>query len=761
MDGIYIFYGLLIAVVIFLIERDKSKRAQQAAQNPTNINTQQQPQAPAVNGTVAPQVNAVQPQEHKSGNGLFVLLYFGCAMILGAIAFFAINTSEALIAPTIIMLSLLLILGGCTLYKSVDYLKPVAQAFALTGVLTLPFWYFALTSMQLTSDISLFLSCLITMLALYGIALFFNMALFGIISYIWTYFTIFSFSALFSSGLSSSPIATYILVILSSAFSAAISIAWYQRATWLPVPFRAATRAFAAFTTPFILFCLSIATLSRISNPYSYTNTEPFIATIGALIASAQYIYGWKHRPEKKHLFSAMRFVIYLTIILFTLETLSPRLGYNYRFNNSTFNTANVISAAIIYVASVFQLAYSIFARRKEGEEKLDGAEKALMISAVVGLIFAGLFFQNFDAITQCLARIFTYITAGIFGAGLAVRQKNANWLLLPILLSIVVPLEIGYGIANPNWGGWAFFAAYSILGLIMVAVYAAIRKWDEKNTKMVLFVGIAVSIFALVIASTVVDNAALGWLVGAILIAAWAYLTGDSNNYELVIYGATLSLFAAVNQSFNLSGNVDPNSTLALRSAVSAHILAFGPLAAGVWKERHLPPHKVPGRISCAYLILTLILLGVSWTTALDAQHGATNGYALILLTEQVLFLIFAVASRREWLMWGSIITTLLILVYLFQGNGWIMMFILGAALVGIVVWQLGKKNRRESIDETPAIASITTEDYTAAPTETPSETPAPEPAAEPEAAKDEPKTESTSRPSRLGGKPHSAKYN
>lgn len=640
-----------------------------------------------------------------------VALYVGSALITAAAFFFAGSTNEALIAPTLITTTLIFYVLGLVLYRKVDYLKPVGKAFAYTGLTMTLAWFYAFQKMGM-SDSAAFLSCsaVFTALCYVNTILFAERAL-GVVSYLASYISFYALSRQLGGN---TDLQVYIFALLSAVFSLVIAVPWYLRATWLPVPFRVATRSFARIAMPLVC-CFSFLA--------AYPNAQyPFLAVIVACIAITQYAFGF-YLDHSANKILALRALIQALIFFIAYDIAGVA-------NLGSKTTAFVLGITL-FTTSALQLAYSLFAKRSR--YAIQAYESVFTALAVCSLLFSMTFFTGLTDAQQSILRLTSYGVTSIFGIGLYLKHSHAGWLVLPMLMVLLVPPEVGLNLMPGDWNVWTYIIAYTTISCLFTALYAVMRngRGDERDIFTVCFGSTLASLLAVLVLCLSEQQSILGWLIVTVPCTIQIVISQRFRYLEFPIYTAAFCLYSLSNELFGIAMDhhvVFGPSGEALdlvRSMVGVHILAAAPLAVGLWKERG-PRTSMP-RIGFAYFLISSVGF-------IDAAiyRGAFSGIGLtvVFLIEQICFMIAGVTMKRNWLIAGSSAFTLLAALSLSIGHGYLWLFIIGLALIVGVILELSKAHRKEELA-----------------TQTNSK-PVPEDNAP------------SKKANRLGGKPHESKY-
>ncbi len=191
------------------------------------------------------------------------------------------------------------------------------------------------------------------------------------------------------------------------------------------------------------------------------------------------------------------------------------------------------------------------------------------------------------------------------------------------------------------------------------------------------------------------------------------------------------------------------------IRSVVGIHILAIAPLSVNLLLEKG---KTKPISAMVAYYALSTVFI----FDALICRIGFDSiSLALVFLLEQVIFMVYGLIKHGNWLTTSSIVYLFIVVFYMSTGYGYLWLFVVGVALIGGVIAKLVHARAKDNTDtasqpatpkatpsaEKPALKAAPTAHIVAESTKP--------------AAKSAETPQQSSRPTRLGGKPHSAKYN
>ena len=129
---------VIIAVIVIVSSSKKKKNVNASAPNAKV--------GPGAKPTVAPK--PANPMAKWNW-----LLYIGSFLIVLAMMYFINTIDGSYVAPSTIILTILIYTGGIVLHKMIDYLRPVAKAFVYSALCMIPLWLIAFSSMGMPDKI--------------------------------------------------------------------------------------------------------------------------------------------------------------------------------------------------------------------------------------------------------------------------------------------------------------------------------------------------------------------------------------------------------------------------------------------------------------------------------------------------------------------------------------------------------------------------------------------------------------------------------
>ena len=174
---------------------------------------------------------------------------------------------------------------------------------------------------------------------------------------------------------------------------------------------------------------------------------------------------------------------------------------------------------------------------------------------------------------------------------------------------------------------------------------------------------------------------------MAALCLAGLFYTIRKPKFYEISIYVASISAILLVRL---IMEQFTSDSTLI--NIIAWHIPAIAVLCASMMYESKKPVSNRP-RFILSFIALFLIsaIVGLIAITTNDPI------YASIFLVEQIVFLIIGYLTHVKWIMIAAAIGTILALIYYLKDLQYLLLAILGVALITFVVWRLSKANKED----------------------------------------------------------------
>jgi len=625
---------------------------------------------------------AVQ-ERHERNTRMNVLLYIGSFFIAGSMLLLAKDAPD--IMPVILILVTLLVYGaGLILYRTVDYLQPVATAFTYTGLILFPIWYYAFESAGLPSQTALMISSIFACISSIGATIVVESRIAGWLGYIWLIISGWAFGAFIEKTTGSTPASAYSFFIWPLIVAIFPNICWSFRVKWLPLAFRSATKALAEIIVPAAVVMVAFT----LAAPNIGQDMPALRAITGALAALNALISLIAKKNRGK--LTALRFYTQFFIVALFADILNYSLFANL-FNHSQNGTA--IAMAIVWLATfLVQMIISLFIPQRNDDERR--YEHGSIIASLVGIFSTSLFCVSFDATSRGIFMIALAAAIATLGILISFRYRDIRWSAATILGCLYIPLELGLDLATPIWSGWTFFAIYSVLTLIAILVYAFITAATEEgqsHKRALLTVAIIAGNLIGILATASETWPEAGWLVAAVDVALAAALTKRYNWLEASAYLAALSLFSLIGNLMSRGHyyDLEDPTSLAL-NAIRVHILALPLLAFGFVKERG---QSSPARLVFGYLIYTLPMFAIASFASDDHNYL----WPIIFILEQVAFLVAGLFAKRKWMTVCGIVLSIIATLELTGGLSSVWLLFIGIGLMAFVGYQLAKSNKKQ----------------------------------------------------------------
>ncbi len=668
----------LIVGIFIMIGNDNRKRREENERN-------SQVSRPTSNSGVDFSNQSKKDAPKDNTKSLNILLYIGVFLIISAMMAFISNADTDLIAPTVIAITLVAYIAGVALYKTVDYLRPVAKSFILTALIIFPLWVFAFEAMHIAWHTSFMLSTLFTMLAL-------GVTTFVLESQSLAYF-FYAWVIIFGWSVIPEEIgrdATYWYYLIPALLSFAPQLMWLMRVKWLPIPLRKATKAYGTGLMPIVATCaLPLFLVSGIGKD---------LPLLRLMVFGMFFIYfflQWFHEHKEG---SVMGMRAAGQLLLFAL--LADILNYSLldSFSTKADFTVCVVMAIVWALSFLIQNIISLFAHHEDKE--LADVEHIIEVASIIAILATPALCNNLDASAQAIVRIVVYLIVAALGVVYSLVRRNVDWTLATLAGLFLIPFQIGSQLAQPVWDGWGYAVCYAIISCLILVGYAFLRHIQEKESLTVAAIGLVISDLIVIMSTLDVRYASVGWAFSAITFVIFGLLSREKIMYELAIWMASFSIYSLAGEvyratepqigdkAFGVSGYQDQR--LAVLSAVRIHTLALAPIVTSIWQERKQTAFRT--RLFLAYLILTggMYSLGVIGHYGLDDHVG----YTIMFLFEQLAFLIAAALMRCKWMNVCSIVGVLIGAFHLTGGFNYVWLGIAGVALIAFVTWQLSKAN-------------------------------------------------------------------
>ncbi len=669
----------IIVVVIILIRSDKKKKAaaQLATQNAATIG------ADNTNGATTPVAPPPPPKPKDPMTKWNWLLYIGSFLIIMAMIYFIDSVNDAAVAPTTIILTLLIYCAGLGIYKAVDYLRPVGKAFTYSALCMIPLWLISLGAIHIPSEIIPLIVSIVFMIASFIAAYMLKSPVLGYVSMLSPIAFIWPFHSLIGN---TTDIGLYLyFLFISPIITAIVPLAlWLTKPKWLPLAFRHASMGLGLVLIPMATALSAFLFLSP-----EVGAKAPFLRTVCAVAFLGYSIANYKF--TKKHgFFVAMRFAAQLLITGALWDCLNFSI---FSFSSTTVTadyTAALVCAIVWLLTFLAQVVYSLYA--KTDNEKDASLERAVGLISIIGIFNTPMLCSNFAKIPYAIVWIVICLVTAILGVLHSMRYKNVLWSLATVASILIAPIIFGYNIAVPQWGSAAYLAIYSVIGVVFLLGYYYLSRIQKKESDIVGITALSIVSFAVFATSADLSISGVGFLIVTIYALAFGFLAKMNAFYEVAIYLFTLSLFSFSGNIFdaivgkNTRGldyyNANYQELTITLTVIRAHIIGLAFLVTSWLYERTKAPSQQVRQIigfSLFSLIMSFACLGSSSLV-----------WGIVFLIEQVAALLYSVTTHRTWMTWFSSIEVFIITLRLTGGPSYIWLGIIGIGLIAFVTYQL-----------------------------------------------------------------------
>lgn len=679
----------IIVVVVILVHSDNKKKraAQIAAQNQAATQENGEP-----NKSVAPPPPPKPKDPMAKWNWL---LYIGSFLIIMAMVYFIDSVNDAAVAPTTIILTLLIFCAGLGIYKAVDYLRPVGKAFVYSALCMIPLWLISLNAIHVPAEIIPLIVSIVFAIASVIAALMLNDQFLGYVSLLSPFALTWSFQPLI--GVETFGAFLYYLFI-APIITAILPLAlWVTKPKWLPLAFRHASMGLGLSLIPMT----TVTSLCLLFFPTVGTEA-PFLRTI---CAASFLVYGIVNlKATKKHSYFVLtRFAAQLLVTTALWDSLKFSIV---SFSKIVDYTAALVCAIVWLLTFLAQVIYSLYA--KTDNPKDASLERAVGLISIIGIFSTPVLCMSFAKVPYAIVWIVISAITAVLGVLHAMKHKNVMWSLATVASILIMPLIFGYNIAVPEWGSAAYMAIYSVIGVLFLLGYYFLQKIQKKESDTVGVIALCISAFAVVICSIDLEISGVGFLIATIYALAFGFLSKMNGFYEAAIYLCALSLFSfAGNIMDAIAGKPSGPAYYTGRSSyydsyaatlsttlsvIRAHIIAIAFLVTSWLYERNVAKNQ-QFRLTIGFSLFSIIMT----FTCLGTTELA---WGIIFLIEEAAALLYSVATHRPWMTWFSSIEIFLITLRLTGGASYIWLGIIGIGMIAFVMYQL-RRTRNKMIRE------------------------------------------------------------
>jgi Periplasmic protein TonB, links inner and outer membranes len=715
----------IIVVVILLIRSDNKKKhaAQIAAQNQATAGEDGE-----FKNNVAPPPPPPKPKDPMAKWNW--LLYIGSFLIIMAMVYFIDSVNDAAVAPTTIILTLLIFCAGLGIYKAVDYLRPVGKAFTYSALCMIPLWLISLSAIKVPGEVIPLIVSIVFTIASFISALMLNDQFLGYVAMLSPIALTWSFQPLMGKV----DFGTYLYFLFIAPLIASIAplALWATKPKWLPVAFRHASMGLGLVLIPLTVG----ASLGLYIFPDAGTNA-PFLRTICAVAFLIYTIVNLS--ASKKHgFFVAARFAAQLLVTAVLWDCLNFSL---ISFRKVTDYTAALVCAIVWLLTFLAQVVYSLYAKVDNAKDA--SLERVVGLISILGIFSTPLLCSGFAKVPYAIVWIVICLVTAVLGVLHAMKHKNVTWSLATVASILIAPLIFGNNIAVPAWGSVSYLVIYSVIGVVFLLGYYYLQKIQKKESDTVGVIAMCITAFIVLICSFDLSLSGLGFLIATVYSLAFAFLSKINGFYEAAIYLGAMSLFSFSGNIMDLVAGKPSTSRYAgasyydtysselstILAVIRAHIILVAFFVSSWLYEREKAPNQQARQI----IGFSFFSLYMSFACLASSELA----WGIIFLIEQVAALLYSVTTHRNWMTWFSSIEVFIITLRLTGGPSYIWLGIIGIGLIAFVMYQLRKTRnkmlREKNLDPVaPAQAEVL-------PAETPVEK-EPELAEEP---KEEPKPE------------------
>ena len=611
----------------------------------------------------------------KNSGLINAFLYVGSFMIVGSMLMFMQDYPTAMPIVSIVGSTLLLFIG-LILYGFVDFLRPVGLAFAYTGLAIIPFWFYAFHEFGMPSDYSLFFSGLATTISYIVVAALTRSQLAGWISYL----CLFSIGALLPI---SGDAYVYCACLLPMLVALLAMVCWTRRVKWLPVGFRQATSVLAYAAVPAIAFF--VVPYFAIDSSISKT---PLLRSLFFFFASIHYLVAWL--IEKKRALLVISRILFQVLLIALISDIT---GYSLlSFNHENSLGAGIAIAAIWLTGSLIQTIISLFAKTETESEA--STEHAMLAVSLVCIGLTPFFCQGLDGRAIAVIFLAMSLVVAILGILISVKKKNLAWGFATLFALLLVPFEVN-GIAGSVWNFWIYYAAFAAISTLALIVYTAVlRKVQVICAYRIALTAIiacaALGAFSASLTGFNGDWPCVPVIIAAAQLALLGLASGRDDCYELSIYSTAAAVYLFTYSLGDLSYDIRQvlDSPHYLGDAIFGLMLGGSVLGVGLARDRD---KKNSARQIVGFICMSVIMVDA----AASAADCKTQLAPLILAGAELITMFIGLATDRKWMGIASACIVAFDVMFLMNSQNWLTFGLVGAGMIGTVVWMLAKSNR------------------------------------------------------------------
>ena len=655
---------VIIAVIVIVSSSKKKKNVNASAPNAKV--------GPGAKPTVAPK--PANPMAKWNW-----LLYIGSFLIVLAMMYFINTIDGSYVAPSTVILTILIYAGGIVLHKMIDYLRPVAKAFIYSALCMIPLWLIAFSSMGMPDKIVPICVSSAFMVATFLSAFLLDDNLLGHVAFTSIVLFMWSFTSLLNLKVDSGPFCY--IIHMSPALASILPVSLYLSGASLPVAFKEASKNIGTalwqlgFCTSLILFVIpGIATVA------------PLLRTICALLFLA-FSFAFWYKTRKRYFSITMRIGIQTLVLAIVADIMDFSVGYISGDQVLIRKAVCFVSAWLVTFAG--QVLYSLYCKKPTKSD--ESAERAVSIASMACILFApGLCF-GLPSTANAIIWIIVCLLLAIFGIAYAFYYKNVSWSIATATSVMIIPYVIGYYIAEPKWDSVAYVISYGVISLIFLLGAFLLQKIQKKETQIIGAISIVISCLAMTNYAIDANMAYLGYMLSAVFFSGFAMLINMDAFYEVAVYVFSIGLMQLFGDLLHPAVGSHRDTNEILRQVIDAHIIGIAFIGTQLI-SKYIYKKSDKTRFIIGYSLFSIVMTGI----CASLSSSGDIGWALLFLVEQVVALLYSVTKREKWLIWFSSIEIFIVALRLTEGLYFLWMGLIGVGLIAIVIWQLSKANKQ-----------------------------------------------------------------
>ena len=667
---------IIVVAVVLLVKKTGGKSKTRAAQVQSNATN---------TGRTTP-----APKPSKPPNPMTKwnwLLYIGSFLIVMAMFYFINTINDSYVAPSTIIMTLVIYTTGIAIYKKVNYLHPVAKAFVYSALCMIPLWIIALTSIGLPNNVAPLISAIVFTIASFAGSylvedqIMAHFAFLSITTFIW------SFCPLLD-GEYDRTLIFYIMYLAPMVTGLATMGLHLSKSSILSKTFKLAAKNLGIAVMP-ITYCYAI-TLFFIPDMASMA---PLLRTVCSLLF-ATYAFAFWSRTHRRGLFVLLRFAAQALLMAIIVDLLQYSIVL-YAPNQETEKAlCCIIVWLIIFMA---QIIYSLYCKKTTEED--EGLERAVSVISIISILITPMFCSGFSAASYAAVLLIICLIIAVLGVIHALHYKNVSWSIATAASIMIVPLIFGNYIATPVWNGNVYFPCYIIISLLFLLGSYVLQKIQKKETQIIGAISIISSSTAILLAATDINLAYVGCFISAAMLAGYAFVVEMNTFYEVAVYTCAVGFISMTNEimpiRYKYDSFSDYSTLIATRNIIQAHIIGLALIGTQLL-SKYLYEKNNKVRFIVGYSIFSVMVT----SACMSFTKTSDTGWALLFLIEQVVALLYSVAKKETWLIWFSSIEIFLITFRLTSGLYFLWLGIIGIGLIAFVIWQLSKANKNGQIN-------------------------------------------------------------